>query len=125
MKVKKTTGPSMLPWATLADIGLGEDVIPSRTTDCSLSDRNDEIQSRRTPWMPKDVGLVMRALCQTRSSNDTDLLLGIKCIVPPLSDIGEHVHSLSFLTKSIVTIAGARWLRITSHKNYEAFHYVR
>ena len=68
MNIKKSVGPRMLPWGIPAEIGLDEDVLPSRTTDCSLSDRNIEIQPCRTPWMPKDVSLVMRPLCQTRSN---------------------------------------------------------
>ena len=63
--IKKSTGPRILPWWTLANIGFADDVEPS-STDCCLSDRKDAIQQCKYPWMPKDESFSMRSLCHTR-----------------------------------------------------------
>ena len=54
ISIRKSTGPRILPWGTLADVVFAEDVEPSSTTDYYLSDRKDAIQQCKSPWMPKD-----------------------------------------------------------------------
>ena len=68
INIRKDTGPRILPWWTLADIGFTDDVEPSSTTDCCLSDRKDAIQQCKSPWMPKDESYSLRPLCHTRSN---------------------------------------------------------
>ena len=43
INIRKSTGPRILPWGTPADIRFADDVEPSSTTDCCLSDRKDTI----------------------------------------------------------------------------------
>ena len=46
-------------------------------------------------------------------SNDSDFVLGVQSIIPPLSDVGEHVNCRPLLTKTILGVAQILKLMLT------------